>query len=141
METTPTNTTKTEIYARLAALGVAQASIHYDGAGDSGCIDGVFLFDAAEKPIDIPEQDIELTVTVSRWNDDLKTYVQTLERQNVPLRRAIESWCYDLLEQHFAGWEIDGGSSGDIELNIATGSGVIEHSIRVTDYLYETAEV
>jgi hypothetical protein len=108
--------TKAELFASLAAHGIAKATIAYDGCGDSGCI-----------------EDIKLYATKS-WED-------RIERQCVPLRRAVESWCYDLLQQHFEGWENDAGACGEFDLDITAGTCVIQHNTRYTEYQEDRVEV
>ena len=49
------------------------------------------------------------------------------------MRDAIVHWCYELLEDHFPGWEIDGGSNGTIDIDVKKRRGQLEHEARYTE--------
>ena len=49
------------------------------------------------------------------------------------MRDAIVHWCYELLEDHFPGWEIDGGSNGTIAIDVKKRRGQLQHDARYTD--------
>ncbi len=52
------------------------------------------------------------------------------------LVRAVHDLFYDLLEAHYAGWEINEGSFGQFEWDLGADSIALEHSTRT----YETEE-
>ena len=104
-------------YAALAALGIAKVEITYDGCGDSGCIEDVTVYDEAGDVIEaLPDKPIAVTVRDTVWNEAERKHEPRHEVRNVGVREAIEHWCYELLEDHFPGWEIDDGSNGTITI-------------------------
>jgi hypothetical protein len=102
-----------ELALKLAALGVALVSSEYDGYGDSGQIESVRYFNAA--------------------NEDLtKTIEGGLDQQ-------VQDLLYDLLEVRHGGWENNDGGFGSFTWNVAetveSGGGLShEHNDRFTDY-------
>lgn len=121
-------------YAALAALGIAKVEITYDGCGDGGCIEAVTAYDAAGQTIEaLPESQLTIKVRDTVWNEATQTYQPRFTERQVPVREAIEHWCYELLENHFPGWEIDDGSNGTITINVKTRRGSIEHEGRYTE--------
>lgn len=49
------------------------------------------------------------------------------------MRDAVVHWCYELLEGHFPGWEIDGGADGTISIDVKMRRGQLEHEARYTE--------
>lgn len=124
---------KSQLYANLARVGIWRVVIEYDGCGDSGCIADITLYDADDKVITMPETQVAYTTEASGFN--YKTNRPSTPRKTCtgPLREAIETWCYDLLELHFAGWEDNEGADGSIELNVPLNTASWEHNRRFTD--------
>lgn len=134
-------TPKAQLYANLARHGIARVVIEYDGCGDSGCISGITLFDVDDKVMPTPKQQVKY-MTVSRvYCEKTKHYEPKRRSLTGPLREAIETWCYDLLEVHFPGWEIDDGSEGTIELNVPVKTGSWEHRTRYLETSSNALEV
>jgi hypothetical protein len=102
-----------ELALKLAAVQVARVTSEYDGYGDSGQIESVSYFNAA--------------------NEDLtKTIESGLDQQ-------VQDLLYDLLEVRHGGWENNDGACGSFTWNVAetvaTGGGLShEHNDRFTDY-------
>lgn len=132
---------KTQLYANLANHGIARVVIEYDGSCDSGCIGEIELFGIDDKAMPMPEGRVKYTSKVREYNEQTKQYESRRKSCAGPLLEAIETWCYDLLELHFPGWEIDDGSDGTIELNVLMKTGTWEHNARFTDVSTETLEV
>jgi hypothetical protein len=102
-----------ELALKLAAVQVVLVSSEYDGCGDSGQIESVSYFNAA--------------------NEDLS---QTVEEG---LGKQVQDFFYDLLEVRHGGWENNDGGFGSFTWNVAetveTGGGLShEHNGRFTDY-------
>ena len=122
-------------YAALAALGIAKVEITYDGCDDSGCIDTVTAYGAAGQIIDmLPEVNVTISVRDTVWDEAAQTYQTRFAERRVSVRDAIVHWCYELLEDHFPGWEIDGGSNGTIAIDVKKRRGQLEHEARYTEY-------
>jgi hypothetical protein len=95
----------------LRDAGITKVAIEYYGSGDEGSI--------GEVALEPSPTDRDITVGQSM---DI-TAVQ--ER----LRQPIQDWAYDELERRWPGWEINEGSTGDIEIDVAAGTARLHHGI------------
>ncbi|MDY3556156.1 hypothetical protein R5W24_005319 [Gemmata sp. JC717] len=105
--------TKNELLTALAGAGVALARIEYCGSDDQGFVEAVTCYGSDGKEIDIPA--------------DLTT--------------AVREVVSDTLDEERGGWELDEGSSGSVEIDVATGAAKFDHTERVMEYLEEDFEV
>jgi hypothetical protein len=121
---------KAQLYGNLARHGILRVVIEYDGCGDSGCIGDITLFGVDDKLMPMPEKQVRYTTESRVYCEKIKLYVPKRTSRSGPLREAIETWCYDLLELHCPGWEIDDGSEGTVELNVPMKTGTWQHSTR-----------
>jgi hypothetical protein len=116
------------IYRALAELKICKLHVSYSGSGDSGCISDITAFNEDNNPISLP--DLSVPVTLTHTDFDFSTGQYSTSAKSVKtmgLPEAVEHWCYDLLEEHFPGWEINDGSDGTIVIDPQTRSGEIEH--------------
>jgi len=132
---------KAQLYANLARHGITRVVIEYDGSSDSGCIGDITLFGIDDKIMPMPEAQVEFTVETRTYNQTTSRFNPTRQLRTGPLREAIESWCYDLLELHFPGWEINDGADGTIELDVAMKTGGWEHNTHYTETSTTVREV
>lgn len=123
-------TPKAQLYANLARHGIARVVIEYDGCDDSGCISDITLFGADDRAMPIPDSQVKYTTESRVYSEKTKRYEPRRKSCTGPLRDAIKTWCYDLLELHFPGWEINDGSEGTIELNVPMMTGSWAHNTR-----------
>lgn len=133
--------TRRRILAKLAELGVHRVRIDYDGCGDSGCIEAVSLLDANGNEMTPPETTVLVRRRSDTWSKRLKRWTAKTTTNSTPLREAIESWCYDLLEEHYPGWETDDGSSGQLVIEVGKKKATLEHAHKYTAYDREEMEV
>lgn len=95
------------LIAGLRAAAVATVRVKYDGCGDSGCIESTtFINEAGEE-----------TATADLGMSD----------------EAFEQFFYDLLEVRHGGWEINEGSYGHFEWDVAADLLTHHHSTRFVD--------
>jgi hypothetical protein len=118
--------TKAHLFDALAAAGIARVTVDFDGEGDSGQIEDIAALDPAGKPIKLPPD--QLTVETAKFDG---TGADTATR---PLRDVIENLCYELLEEHHDGWEINDGSFGAFEFDIPHRSVTLTFNGRFTDF-------
>ena len=76
--------------------GVEEWTITYSGSGDSGCIDECILDEKHKK---------------LKMNKNLCDACDTEVMK--PLEEVIKEFCYDALETHHCGWEINEGAHGE----------------------------
>ena len=100
---------KPVIFDALAAAGLTQVTVEFDGAGDSGQIDEITAY-ADKLPTELPLTSLTLHQAAQNKGDPKTT--------NVNLRIAIETLCYDYLSQTHDGWENNDGASGTFEFDV-----------------------
>ena len=118
------------IYRALRELGVHELRVSYSGSGDSGSINMVEVRNQEGQPVELPPTAVPYTFTHTSY--DVQTgsnATQTKETKELPLAEAVEQWCYDLLEEHYPGWENDDGADGVIVIDPEKQEGRIDHQI------------
>lgn len=128
---TPSEITKAQLYGKLAKLGITSVLIKYDGCGDSGCIESVSALGADNLEVKLPERSVAIDIVESKFDAKTHRFITVNARRTVPIYEAIENWCYDLLEQHFPGWEINEGSDGTIEIDVVKKTAMLLHDENV----------
>jgi len=104
---------KAIIFKALAAAGITERTIDFDGEGDSGQIDG-FGARAGGTPVTVPATSITLHDVV--WNSDQIKTVETT------LPDAIETLCYAYLVISFAPYAARGRAcSGSSSFSASSG--------------------
>jgi len=98
----------------LMSLNIARVQAEYDGSGDSGQIEAIYYFDAAD--------------------NELKGLVDD------ETERSIESLLYALLEMRHDGWENNDGAFGSFDWNVATNTLQHVHNDRYTEVDTSTYE-
>jgi hypothetical protein len=105
----------------LAALGIKNIVVTFNGCGDSGQI-----YDIAVSP-----DAISLAGRVTL--DDI--FSSTKE---CPLREAVEDMCYAYLDDDFAGWQDNDGAFGEFDIDVARRTVTLHFNARYTTH--ETSE-
>ena len=109
----------------LLAKNVCKVVAHYDGSGDSGCINDVDYLDAEDSVI---EADLSFAHPYMTLLPGFKTHKSTTnadgkwcqEEVDGTVNDFIEDFVYDRLP---GGWEINEGSFGQFELDLKEKSG------------------
>jgi hypothetical protein len=100
-----------ELLQSLREAGITKVTIEYYGSGDEGSI-GEVAFEPSPTNRDI---------TVGQSMD--------IKAAQERLRRPIQDWAWDELERRWPGWEINEGSTGDITIDVTTGTAHFHHGI------------
>ena len=116
---------KTVLFAALLPTGVTRIQIEFDGEGDSGQINGVSAL-AGDKAVQLPATTV--TVQQLQWGQTEPT------ASEFTLAEAIETLCYDYLEQEHGGWENNDGGYGEFIIDVAARTIELEFYSRYTDY-------
>ena len=114
------------IFDALKSENIASVELHYDGVGDSGCLDAPEYFGSNGKHIDAPQSDVAIEV--------IEIGCDTIIRKGMPLSEALESVAYDALEVFHPGWEINEGAYGIFRVEVQEGTMTLCNSLRSTDY-------
>lgn len=116
------------IYRALRELGVHTLRVSYSGTDDSGCINEVEAHNQEGQPVELPPAPVHYTITHTSYNFQSGSYAtEVTETKDLPLPAAVEQWCYDLLEEHYPGWEINDGADGVIVIDPSQREGRIDH--------------
>jgi hypothetical protein len=118
--------TKAKLCDALQSSGIARVTVIFDGQSDSGQIEDIAAFDPADKPIRLPLRQL-IVETAKRDGSGADT-------ATVPLKDVIENLCYELLQEHHDGWEINEGSFGEFEFDIPNRSVALTFNGRITDF-------
>jgi hypothetical protein len=112
------------VFDALAAANITLVHVEFDGEGDSGQIESVIALRGDERA-ELPAT----TVTIQQvaWAETKASTKQAT------LEDAIESLCYDFLEETHDGWENNDGAYGDFRLDVATRTIELEFNGRFTD--------
>jgi hypothetical protein len=119
-----TELNKAVLFDALAPAGITSIQVEFDGEGDSGQINGVSAF-AGDQPADLPAT--KLTLQQLPWGQTDST------PSELTLEAAIETLCYDYLEQTHGGWENNDGGYGEFRIDVAKRSIELEFNGRFTD--------
>ena len=115
---------KTVILPRLQDAGIARVEIRFDGCGDSGAVEECVCLDAAGAAITCPD--------VTLQEGEAHTADGAGSEQLPSLGQALEQLTYLALERHHPGWEINDGACGELVIDVAEATFVLDCSLRFT---------
>ncbi len=112
---------KAALFDALAAAGITTVIVNFDGCGDSGQIEAIEVR-AGDDECALPA--VEIEIASANWGS------ATIDRQTQPVREAIETLVYDVLNQTHGGWEINDGSYGDFTFDVASRTITLDYNER-----------
>lgn len=115
---------KTAVLPRLQDVGIARVEIRFDGCGDSGAVEECECLDAAGVAIACPD------ITLQGGEADKADGAGSKETQT--LGEALEQLTYLALERHHPGWEINDGACGELVIDVAEATFVLDCSLLFT---------
>lgn len=115
---------KTVILPRLQEAGIARVEIHFDGCGDSGAVEECACLDAAGAAIPCPE--------VSLMEGEADNVGRAGPEELQSIGQALEQLTDLALERHHPGWEINDGACGELVIDVAEATFVLDCSLRFT---------
>ena len=115
---------KSVILPRLQEAGIARVEIRFDGCGDSGAVEECICLDAAGASIACPD------VTLQEAGAHTADGAGSKELQS--LGQALEQLTYLALECHHPGWEINDGACGELAIDVAEATFLLDCSLRFT---------
>jgi hypothetical protein len=115
---------KPVVFDILAEAGITSVTVEFNGESDSGQIESVIAC-AGESRVELPKTPV--TLQHVSWNSD------TVTDRTEPLPEAIETLCYDYLEQEHGGWENNDGAFGTFTFDVASRTIELEFHGRYTD--------
>jgi hypothetical protein len=124
---------KSTLFEVLTSAGIDTVVVAFDGCGDSGQIEAVTAFNAANEEIALPSTPVEMREAV--FDDLTVTLVSRAPRE------VIETMAYDFLEQTHTGWEDGDGAFGEFIFSVAAHSITLEFNERYVDTNYQQHEL
>lgn len=115
---------KTAILPRLQDTGIARVEIRFDGCGDSGAVEECVCLDADGASMACPD--------VKLQEGEADTADRAGSEQLPSLGQALEQLTYLALERHHPGWEINDGARGELAIDVAEATFVLDCSLRFT---------
>ena len=112
---------KAALFDALAAAGITTVIVNFDGCGDSGQIEMIEA-KAGDDVIELPTVQIEIASAV--WGS------ATIDRQTQPVRRAIETLVYDVLDQTYGAWGDNDGACGDFTFDVTERTITLDYNER-----------
>ena len=113
---------KVAILPRLQEVGIARVEIRFDGCGDSGAVEECACLDAAGAGIPCPD--------VTLLEGEAGSVDRTGSREPQSLGQALEQLTFLALERHHPGWEINDGACGELVIDVAEATFVLDCSLR-----------
>jgi len=101
---------KHAVFDALEAAGITHVLVEFDGSGDQGQIESV-IASRVDQRVELPET--QITIQNPSCSD---TGVTTVEQT---LAEAIETLCYDLLDEEHDGWQDNEGAFGEFHFDVA----------------------
>jgi hypothetical protein len=115
---------KESVFDALVRAGITLVTVNFDGEGDEGQVENTQAY-ADDKPEQLPSETIEFSKV--SWN------THKLDASSISLSEAIETLCYDYLEQEHGGWENNDGAYGEFSFNVADRVIDLDFNARFTD--------
>jgi hypothetical protein len=120
---------KAVLFDALAPAGITSIHVEFDGEGDSGQINGVLAL-AGDQPTQLPAT--KLILQQLHWGQTEST------PSEFTLSEAIDTLCYDYLEQTHGGWENNDGGYGEFVFDVAKRTIELEFNGRYTETFTDT---
>lgn len=102
---------KEAFFTALSDARITQVTVTFDGEGDSGQIHDITAL-SGDGPAPLPEQ--TLVIRTVNWDGSSTASVEQ------PFGSALETLCYDFLEQEHGGWENNDGAYGEFVFDVAS---------------------
>ena len=119
----------------LAALGITQLVVRYEGGGDSGDVSELEIF-----PELLAQANIANTLKVEQltyhclageYQDGEYRYF--LQEQQSSIDSALRDFVLTWVDAHHGGWENNDGGSGTMTINVTEGTFRLEHTEYYTE--------
>lgn len=115
---------KAAVLPCLQNSGIARVEIRFDGCGDSGAVEECVCLDAAGASIACTDVTLQ-EGGVSKADDAGSEQLQSIGQ-------ALEQLTYLALERYHPGWEINDGACGELVIDVAEATFVLDCSLRFT---------
>jgi hypothetical protein len=118
---------KTVVFDALAAAGIANVTVSFDGEGDSGQIHDITVEGQVTQLPDLP-----IEIQDAPWRAQGAVYRKTT------LFHAVEALCYDYLAHDHEGWENNDGAYGEFLFDVQQRRVELDFNARFSDSVNST---
>lgn len=122
------------LMAALSRAKVSKVLVDFDGSGDSGSVGDISYKPARGKETFGKSEIVDTPHEASEWTDEGRKRVV----RDYTYDELVEEVCYGILGSEHPGWEINEGSFGTFEIDVAKDSVSLTFNQRVETY--ETSE-
>ena len=123
LSTTAMAQNREALFAAMRAAGITEIIVTFDGAGDSGQIEGI---DARRSDAVVPMPDTAITLAQVSWG------ISEMSTSSMSLSEAVETLAYDLLSDSHGGWENCDGAFGAFHFDAEAGTILLDYNERFT---------
>ena len=124
---------KQAVIPPLRQAGIATVEVRFDGYGDSGAVEAILCLDNARQGRACPDIAIESAPSADSGAAG--------EARPDSLRESLEALAYLALERHHPGWENNDGAGGELAIDVAEASFMLECSLRYTAHEDHSTEL
>jgi len=103
------------ILERLREAGAKEVLIWFDGSGDDGAIEGVYIYKEDHARVD-PSFEVPYAISSSRWEGNKR--IEEVKVKMFPVSEALETFCYEVLEETGIDWYNNDGGYGHMEITL-----------------------
>ena len=119
----PSNEEKQKLLTQLNLLGAKEVRVEFQGGGDDGQVDGVYMLDNNGAEIELPDDMIAWTK---------QTYgEQKAETKNETLVEVLEDLCYRALDETGWDWYNNDGGQGELIIDFTESPPKIDLSVGI----------
>ena len=130
----PSNEEKQKLLTQLNLLGAKEVRVEFQGGGDDGQVDGVYMLDNNGAYIDVPDDMIAWTTLT--YGD------QQVEQKQTKLVDALEDLCSRALDNTGLDWYNNAGGQGNLTIDFKENPPSIKLNVGINqtttdDYEYD----
>src|ERR1035441_1962565 len=122
---------KAAVMSARAAAGITSVTVAFDGYGDSGQIESIAA-QSGEVTVQLPDSFVAIVDSDDEGTSSSDENAAESDG-DTPLAEAIESLCYEYLEEAHGGWEVNDGAYGTFVFTVPDGSVVLDFNLRFSD--------
>ena len=113
----------------LREHGVTEVEVRFEGYGDSGAIEGIWL----HPPTTSAVKDVEIDFDATKSSFEQGRWVSVRVPKRGTVADAIEALTYDYLEETGVDWYNNDGGFGELRIDVASQQFSMEVNVRYTD--------
>ena len=96
--------------------GGKEIRISFDGSGDSGSIEDTYIY-VGDTRLAV-EFNVDYMTSTSQYNAEAQGWITTIEKKTMPVKDALEQYCYDKLEDTGIDWYNNDGGYGELVITL-----------------------